>query len=280
MNNQSALRNIEEMPKVERYSQKGNPGFEAIMARRTAAKEGAFFLKNLRPGMSVLDVGCGPGSITLGFAEAVGTGEVVGVDIQESQVSEANKLSIERKLNNVRFEVGDAYHLPFPDKSFDAVFAYAVLWHLREPLRALAEIRRILRPGGIVGICDCDWGGRIHAPMTPMLEKWYELTVRVRKHNGGNPFLGRKLRQLFLDAGFEIGCSSVFPWSAGTPEQIELCATFLKAQLKGFASTAQTQGWISQAETEVVSANIDAWAKLPEAFYLDIYCETLGRLVS
>jgi cyclopropane fatty-acyl-phospholipid synthase-like methyltransferase len=73
------------------YLQRANPEFEAILALRTAAKEGAFFLAHLRPGMRVLDVGCGPGSITLGLAEAVGPGEAVGIDLQASQVAHSDR---------------------------------------------------------------------------------------------------------------------------------------------------------------------------------------------
>jgi ubiquinone/menaquinone biosynthesis C-methylase UbiE len=135
----------------ESYSQRANPVFEAELALRTAAKEGAFFLPYLRPGMRLLDLGCGPGSITLGLAEKVAPGEVVGVDLQPSQVAQAQELSAARGVKNVRFEIADVYRLPFPDASFDAVFAHVVLMHLREPVRALMEMRRVLRPGGIVG---------------------------------------------------------------------------------------------------------------------------------
>lgn len=264
------------MPLVERYSQRANPGFEMVMALRTAAREGAFFLQHLRPGMRVLDVGCGPGSITVGFAEAVMPGEVVGVDFQPSQVDQAQALSEARGMMNLRFEVADAYRLPFLDRSFDAVFAHAVLWHLREPVQALAEIRRVLRPGGFVGIRDCDWGGRIYAPATPLLEQWWALTVRIRQRNGGNPFLGRHLRRLLLEAGFErieVGAST---WTAGTTEEIRLCATFLKAQLRGFASTALAEDWMDQSTIDEVAAEIDAWSGRPDAFYVDTYCEALG----
>jgi ubiquinone/menaquinone biosynthesis C-methylase UbiE len=179
------------IPANENYSQRANPGFEAQLALRTAAKEGAFFLPFLRPNMQVLDLGCGPGSITLGLAERVAPGEVVGVDLQPSQVAEAQALSAVRGVKNVRFEVADVYRLPFPDGSFDAVFAHVVLMHLREPVRALAEMRRVLPLDGIVGVRACDWGGRIHAPMTPLLEQWYALTVRIRQRNGGDPFMAR-----------------------------------------------------------------------------------------
>lgn len=264
------------MSKVEQYSQSANPEFEAVMALRTAAKEGAFFLRQLRQGMRVLDVGCGPGSITLGFAEAVAPGEAVGVDFQPSQVSCAQSLRVKRGILNTHFEVADAYQLPFQDGSFDAVFANAVLWHLREPVRALLEMRRVLRPGGIIGLRDCDWGGRIHAPATPILEEYYALTPRIRQHNGGNPFLGRDLRGLLLEAGFVRTEASVSVWSAGTPEEIQGCASFLKAQLRGFAATALAEGWMDQATVQAVGDEFDAWAERPDAFYMDVYCEALG----
>ncbi|HET9802076.1 MAG TPA: methyltransferase domain-containing protein, partial [Candidatus Acidoferrum sp.] len=204
------------IPAMENYSQRTNPDFEAELALRTAAKEGAFFLRFLRPGMRVLDVGCGPGSITLGLAEAVAPGEVVGVDFQPSQVARAQALSAARGVMNTRFEVADVYRLPFPDGSFDAAFANTVLMHLREPVRALVEMRRVLCAGGIAGVRDCDFGGRIHVPATPLLERWYELVVRVRRRNGGDPFLGRHHRRLLLEAGFARNEASVSVWSVGT----------------------------------------------------------------
>ena len=265
-------------PATERYSQRANPAFEAIMALRTLTKEGAFFRPHLHPGMRVLDVGCGPGSMTLGLAEAVAPGEAVGVDFQPSQVAQAQALSASRGIINTRFEVANAYELPFPDDSFDAVFAQALLWHLREPLHALAEMRRVLRPGGIVGVRECDWGGRIHAPATPLLEQWYGLTVKIRQHNGGDPFIGRHLRGLLIEAGFARPEASVSVWSAGTPEEVQLCAAFLKAQLNGFASTALAEGWMDQPTIEAVAAEIEAWAGRPDALYVDTYCEACGHV--
>jgi SAM-dependent methyltransferase len=146
------------MPGAPDYIQRANPAFEAVLATRTASHAAGFFLPYLRPGMRVLDVGCGPGSITLGLAEAVAPGAVVGIDLQPAQVEQARAFAATRGVTNVRYEVADLYALPFPDVAFDAAFAHTVVIGLREPVRALAELRRVLRPGGLVGVRDPDWG--------------------------------------------------------------------------------------------------------------------------
>jgi ubiquinone/menaquinone biosynthesis C-methylase UbiE len=278
MAEQSASQVSTGTPVAESYSHCANFAFEAELALRTAAKEAAFFLPMLHAGMRVLDLGCGPGSITLGFAQAIAPGEAVGVDLQPAQIAQAQALSVARGVTNARFEVADVYLLPFPDGSSDAVFAHAVLMHLREPVRALAEVRRVLRPGGIAAVRDSDWGGRIHAPITPLLEQWYAITVRVRQRNGGDPFMGRHHRRLLLDAGFARAEASVSvaSWTAGTPEATRRCASFLNAQLHGFAQTALAEGWMDQTTVEAVSAELDAWAERPDALYVEMMCEALG----
>lgn len=117
------------------------------MATRTATREAAFFLPYLRPGMRLLDVGCGPGAITQGLAKVIAPGAVVGIDLQPTQVARARMLEAKSGAGNARFAVANCYQLPFLEDSFDAVFAHAALMHLREPLRALTEMRRVLRPG-------------------------------------------------------------------------------------------------------------------------------------
>src|SRR5262249_9359514 len=186
----------------EQYVQRGNPGLEAMFAARTASREAAFFLPYLRPGMQALAVGCGPGSITVGLAELVAPGNVVGIDFQPTQIEQAQALAAQRAVRNVRFEVADAYRLPFPDHSFDAAFAHGVLMHLREPVRALVEMRPMLCPGGIVGVRDLDYGASLFSPVTPLLEQWLALRSRARQHHGSDPFVGRHHRGLLLEAGF------------------------------------------------------------------------------
>jgi SAM-dependent methyltransferase len=261
------------------YPQRDNPSFEAELASRTASQAAAYFLPYLRAGMRLLDVGCGPGSITLGLAEMIAPGEVVGIDVQRSQVEQAGALTVARGVANARFEVADIYQLPFPDESFDAVFAHAVLMHLNDPLRALQEMRRVLRPGGMAGIRDPDWGADLFTPLTPLLEQWRALRLRVRQHNGGDPFLGRHHRRLLLEAGFARAEATAAVESVGTLEETRRYATWLKAQLQGFARTAMAEGWVDQATVDAIVAEIEAWAERPDAFSAGIWCAAVGRVL-
>ena len=263
-------------PEPFTYTQQDSPAFEAELARRTATHEGAFFLPHLRAGMRLLDLGCGPGSITIGLAEAVAPGEVVGIDAQPAQVERARALAAERRIPNVTFEVADAYDLPFPDRSFDAAFMHVILMHLTEPVRALAEVRRLLRPGGVFGVRDPDMGSTIRHPLTPILRQHMELVPRVLQHNGGDPYRARTHRRLLLEAGFARTEASASVRVQGTAEQCREIARFFKAQLAGMGKTALAQGWIDQATLDAIPGEWDAWAERPDAFNAAIFCQTIG----
>lgn len=256
------------------YTQQANPAFEAELGRRTAHKDAAFFLPHLHRGMHVLDVGCGPGAITAGFAEVVAPAPVIGIDIQPALVAHAQASGC--GYANLRFEVADLYRLPFADATFDAVFANGVLMHLGEPMRALAQMRRVLRPGGVVGVRDPDFATALLAPMTDVLERWLELRVRVRLFNGGDPWSARHYRRWLLDAGFERAEASASIDFAGTHEHTQRQAAFLKAQLHGVARTAIEQGWADPPAVRAAMADIDAWSKLPDAFYAVTWCDAVA----
>jgi len=265
---------VDQRPSREVYVHRDNLAFETwLAATRKAAREAAFFLPHLRPGVQVLDVGCGPGSITVGLAEVVVPGEVVGIDIQQSLVERARDLAVEHGMTNVRFEVGDAYRLSFPDHSFDAVFAHAVLMHLSEPVRALAEMRRVLRPGGIAGVREPDYGTMLFAPATTLLAQWPALRIRARQRSGGDPFVGRHLRRLFLEAGFMRTEASASVWSAGSLEETRRSAAFYKTWS---VQTPLAEGWVTQAVVDAMAGEIDAWAERPDAFHVVVFCEAIG----
>jgi SAM-dependent methyltransferase len=260
----------------EAYTYAATPGFDALMTTRTATREAAFFLPHLRPGMRVLDVGCGPGTIALGLAEAVAPGEVIGLDLREDVLARARDGAAARGTANLRFERGSAYELPFPDESFDAVLAHVVLMHLREPARALAEMHRVLRPGGVVGLRDADHGACLAYPTTPLREQFYALRSRVQQHNGGDPFLGRSYRRLLLEAGFARTEAGATVNCAGSPAETRRLAAFARAQLAGMAPTALAEGWVDKGTLEAIPADFDEWAERPDAFYAVVACHAIG----
>ena len=264
------------MAEHELYAQVGCATCEATLAKRTASQDAAFLLPHLRAGLHVLDAGCGPDSITLGLAEVVAPGEVVGIAMQLSLVEQARALAVQRSISNARFEVANVYDLPFPDGSFDAAFVNTVLQHLREPVRALAELRRVLRPGGIAGVCDQDSGRWIIAPDTPLLQQWKSLLERVRQHNGANSHIGRHHRRLLLEAGFVRAVAGASIRSGGSLEETRQLAVYFKARFPGNARIALAEGWIDQATVDAIVAEIDAWAERPDAFQAATFCHALG----
>jgi SAM-dependent methyltransferase len=173
-----------------------------FVSRRSLESHGAFFIPHLREGMQVLDVGCGPGSMSFGIAARIGSGAVTGVDMSESQVRLAEQTARERGVRNVRFRTGNAYALPFEDAAFDALFSHALLEHLREPERAMREFLRVLKPRGVAGVATPDWGGFLVAPPTAALDAAVEAYRALQRSNGGDVDVGRRLAQLAVDAGF------------------------------------------------------------------------------
>lgn len=226
--------------------------------------------------MRLLDVGCGPGTITLGLAEAVAPGSVAAVDLQQNLVNRARVIASKRGVDNATFSVADVYALPFASRTFDAVFAHAVLMFMSNPLAALTEIRRVLRPGGFIGLRDPDVGGGFLVPNTPLLQQWHDLRSRIRKHDGGDPSRGRHHRELLLEAGFKRAEAMASVSSAGSLEETRQSASFQKAQFDGLSRTAVAEGWLSDIEAQAIGREIVAWGERPGAFSATVWCEALG----
>ena len=158
---------------------------------RTAQNSAAYLIPYLTPGLRVLDIGAGPGTITTDFARLVSPGEVVGVDQSEDVVGIARKFGAE--LPNLRFEVGDVYALEFADNSFDVVHAHQVLQHLSDPVAALLEMARVTKPGGVVACREADFHGMHWFPESESMTRWMDLYQSVARHNNAEPDGGRHL---------------------------------------------------------------------------------------
>ena len=178
---------------------------------RTVENSAAYLLGFLTPGAAVLDVGCGPGTITAGLAGRVAGGRVIGIDSVAEVLIEARQEAGRQGATNVDFEVGDVYGLRFGDGEFDVVHAHQVLQHLTDPVAALSEMRRVCRPGGVVAVRDGDYGGVLLYPPDPVLDQWMDIYHAVARANHVEADGGRHLPEWCRQAGFgdvavSVGC--------------------------------------------------------------------------
>lgn len=179
------------------------PGYGAdavsMMAARTAAERAAFAQPLFRPGMWVVDLGCGPGSITLGLAAE---SRVTGVDRDAGQVALAREAARRAGRSTVDFVVGSAYDLPFASGCVDVAFSHALFEHLARPADALAELRRVLRPGGRLALSTSDWSKARLRPKTANVDAALRGHYLLRRRAGGDPFAGRHIAEECVRAGF------------------------------------------------------------------------------
>jgi SAM-dependent methyltransferase len=191
-------------------------------------------------------------------------------------VARATSLAEQDGAPNAEFGTASVYHLPFTDESFDAVFANALLIHLRDPDRAIGEMRRVLKPGGVIGIRDADRGFDVRLPQTEALKEMCELWIRVLEHNGGSPFYARHQRQLLASAGFQKTVAGSTSVSYGNPEATRRNAHGTRSVFVSLMRTAVAEGWVGQKRVEEICAEIVAWGNKPEAFGQTLWFWALG----
>jgi ubiquinone/menaquinone biosynthesis C-methylase UbiE len=263
----------------EIYSVSDAEAQRAYVSVRRAAQWIDFFLPYLKTGFSVLDCGCGVGSITLDIADLVAPGQVIGIDVDESQLEIARINAQKRGLTNVSFEQSNAYTLPFADKSFDAILAHTLLYHLSDPVRALREFYRILTPGGVVGISDDDLETATFSPDLPFWHRVVELWTQVMRHNGGNPFYSRHLRRFLLEAGFEKTAGfAVAAEHYGTLDKTRQFASVVSGVFHSpdFVALVVRHNWSTPAELDDLLTQLQRWGERPDAFFAMMYCAAVG----
>jgi ubiquinone/menaquinone biosynthesis C-methylase UbiE len=262
----------------ERYVSGYNATMLQMLSQRSLAQSGAFALPHFKKGMRMLDCGCGPGAMTVELAQHVAPGEVIGIDLEGKQFEIGRKRAAEKNVANVRLQVASIYELPFGEGEFDGVFVHAVLYHLAEPRRALAEIRRVLKPGGVVAVRDVDNGGNLSYPHSPELDLAWSLIDRAWQTNGADPFFGRKQREVLQACGFgEIRTSASFD-NIGFPELMPKVGDYwadfiLQAEISG---PALANGWATREELDALSAAFRAWGRHPSAFFARARCEAVA----
>jgi ubiquinone/menaquinone biosynthesis C-methylase UbiE len=179
---------------------------------RTVDNSAAYLVPHLFPSARVLDVGCGPGTITVDLARRVPEGHVTGIDRADDVIAAAAAEAHSAAVTNVSFATGDVYGLGFDDDSFDVVHAHQVLQHVADPVAALVEMRRVCRPGGVVAARDSDYSAMTWYPAVPELDRGLVMYCRLARSNEGEPDAGRRLTSWARAAGFTEVESSASAW--------------------------------------------------------------------
>ena len=227
-----------------------NPAAVGMMQTRTAAACASLFLKHASPGMRVLDVGCGPGSITVDLAEELAPGKVTGIDIEASQISIAEELAKSKGQLNCDFKVASIFELPFEDAEFDAIYGHTILMQFEDLNPVLPELRRVLKPGGQVSFREIDFGANLYYPKDSAFKELMTIFRKSIVHNQGNPDIGRSLASSLSNSGFNI--HEVFAsYAQSTTEEAKkgmYSAMIALWEQADFPKQAVELGWITDEE--------------------------------
>ncbi len=245
---------------------------------RTAANSAAYLLPHLRPGLDLLDVGCGPGTLACDLARSVVPGRVIGIDASIEVVGEARRFAAGAGSPAIAFEVADLFALPFPDDSFDVTHAHQVLQHVGDPVGALVEMRRVCRPGGLVAARDSDYPAMTFTPGDPDLDRALAAYGTLTRVNGANWDAGRRLLGWARAAGFTEVATSASAWCFATPEERtwwgDLWADrFTRSSL---ADQLLARGIADSADLEAFALAWRRWAAAPDAWFAVLHGEVVA----
>lgn len=231
--------------------------------------------------MTILDIGCGPGTITADLASYVHDGRITGLDSADI-LEKARAHAAEKGVQNIDFVTGDIHALPYPDAAFDVTYAHQVLQHIADPVQALREMRRVTRPGGLVAVRDVDMSATAWWPASAAMAQWLELYLRVARGNGGSPDAGRRLHAWAREAGYDparVACTAG-TWCYHTPEERAWWGGLWADRIlqSNFAPTSIKNGFATQEDLERVAETWRSWAKEEDGWMTLMHGEILYRV--
>ena len=198
----------------------GSEGMLAALARYTAQGSAGHLLRRLRPGQRVLDFGCGPGTISVGLAKAAHPGELHGLDVDEQTIEMARSVAESQGVTNATFQVGDARAMPFDDGYFDVAHCHNLLMHVLETQDVLAEVKRVLKPGGLIACREMMVDSSFTYPDYGVLSRAWDMFEDMVALDDGHPQMGKDLKFQLAEAGFENAWIEAAMDIYSTPEEV------------------------------------------------------------
>ena len=249
------------------------------LQRHTVHSHAAHLLPYLKAGLRVLDLGCGPGTLSIGLAEAIAPGELYGVDMEQTQVALARSIAEAGGHDNATFEVGDVTGLSLDDDSFDVVHGHAILVHVPETQAVLAEAKRVLKPGGIIAIREWILDGSFLAPDFEVTYDAWATLAELIIADDGHPNIGRDLKRHLFEAGFTDVRPTASFTSYTTAEDVGYISRvienwFLSAEVR---ASATAYGLATQQHLDNVEQALKQWISHPGAFGAVAYGECIAR---
>ena len=238
-------------------------------ATRTMANSLGYGQARLEAGMTVLDLGCGIGTITADIAQRVAPGRVIAVDIDAGILERARRRATERGLDNVDYQVMDAYGLDLPDASVDFAHAHQVLQHLHDPVAALIELKRVTRSGGTIAVRDGDYAAFSWYPASAGLDLWRDAYRRLARANGGEPDAGRHLLAWAHRAGLtDVETTSTsWTYAAGPSARWWGQSWADRVRHSAIATQLVDSGIASPHDLEMMAQSWLDWSEHPDAWF-------------
>jgi len=246
---------------------------------RTAENSAAYLLPHLAPGISLMDVGCGPGTITADLATRVAPGRITAMEPTETALQLARAEVTARGQDTIGFVVADVHALGFPDATFDVVHAHQVLQHVADPVRALREMHRVCRPGGLVAARESDYAGFTWFPSVPALDEWLALYRHTTRTNGGEPDAGRRLLSWARAAGFTDITATASTWCFATPTDRQWWGGMWADRIlqSDLARQVAASGTATQVNLDRISSGWREWAAAEDGWFVVLHGEILCR---
>ena len=232
----------------------------------------------LKPGLSLLDLGCGPGFISVSLAELIVPGELYGIDMEPSQVAIASQIAEEHGCENTEFRVADAAELPFADQFFDVVHCCDILAYIPDTAAVLEEVKRVLKPGGIISCREMIIDSSFVHPGREILTMGWNAFADLLLSDDGHPQMGKEVNAHLLEAGFyDVKLSATFEIYSG-PERVEMFNKLIQGWFMSadIVEPAEKYGAASATRMTQIGKAVDDWRQTPGAFAAIAYGQAIA----